>query len=88
MTIEEIARERGLVTSTIEGHLAKAVEAGRLSILKFMDKEQVEMIEATVRSLPEEFSSKDLWDALEGKFSYGQLRAVLNHMKISAESQT
>lgn len=88
MAIEEIASERGFVVSTIEGHLAKAVEAGRLSIFRFIDKDQVDIIEAAVRSLPEEFSSKDLWTALEGKFSYGQLRAVLSHMKINAESQT
>ena len=87
MPIADIAKERGLVVSTIEGHLAKGVEAGRLSVFKFIDTEEVANIERAVKSLPEEFSSRDLWNALEGKFSYGQLRAVLSHMKLDVLSR-
>jgi hypothetical protein len=81
MTVEEIARERELVTSTIEGHLAKAVEEQRVSVYKFMTREQVTAIENALKEMPEEFTSKDLFTALEGKFNYGQLRAVMSHVR-------
>jgi hypothetical protein len=86
MTVGEIATERSLAVSTIEGHLAKAVEAEQISIFKFMSNEEVGTIEAAVKAMPEDFSSKDLYTALEGKFNYGQLRAVLSHMRIVSPS--
>lgn len=86
MTVGEIATERSLAVSTIEGHLAKAVEEARISIFKFMSNEEVGTIEAAVKAMPEDFSSKDLYTALEGKFNYGQLRAVLSHMRIVSPS--
>lgn len=80
MTVEDIAKERQLVKSTIEGHLTKGVESGRISIYKFMNEPDVEKIAAVVKEMPEEFSSKDLYTALNGKYSYGQLKAVVSHM--------
>ncbi len=81
MGVAEIAKERGLTTGTIEGHLAKAVEAGRISIYKFMDDQSVTEIANTIAQLPAAFSSKELFDKLKGKFGYGQLRAVMVHVK-------
>ena len=86
MSVSQIAQERGLVTSTIEGHLAKAVAEERISIFKFMTEETVMMIITTKRQLAEEASSKELFDALKGKFSYGQLRAVMTYAKKSEAS--
>jgi len=81
LTVEQIAKERGLVASTIEGHLAKAVEAGRISIYKFMDDHTVTEIANAISQLPSGFSSKELFDKLKGKVGYGQLRAVMVHVK-------
>jgi hypothetical protein len=80
MVVDDIARERQLVRSTIEGHLTKGVESGRISIYKFMDETDVEKIAETVKEMPEEFSSKDLYTKLNGKYSYGQLKAVIAHL--------
>lgn len=85
MKITEIAKERGLVPSTIEGHLAKAVEMGRLDINTIIDQKEVNEIMNTMRELPESFRSKELYDKLNGKFSYPKLRAVMAHVK--AQSQ-
>lgn len=86
MSIEEIAKDRGLVLSTIEGHLAKAVGSGLISIFKFMKTEEVEEVIAAIKTLPEEFGSKDLYERLQGRYSYGQLRAVVSYMKSSQTS--
>jgi len=79
--VEQIAKERELTVGTIEGHLAKAVEARNVSIYKFMNDEVVTEIANAIAQLPNEFSSKDLYSALNGKFGYGQLRAVMAHVK-------
>ncbi len=76
LSVERIAKQREFAESTIEGHLAKAVAAGQISILKFMKEEEVKEINAAKSELPEEATSKDLYDKLNGKFSYGQLKAV------------
>jgi hypothetical protein len=87
MTIADIAKERGLVAGTIEGHLAKAVSANRISIFKFMTEEDVNSISQALNEMPEGFSSKDLFAKLGGKFGYGVLRAVMNHTGIQSTRQ-
>lgn len=83
MTIDQVAKERGLAASTIEGHLAKAVETARLDIFSFMNEKEVTEITDAIRLLPEGFVSKQLYDALEGKYGYGKLRAVIAYVKFS-----
>jgi ATP-dependent DNA helicase PIF1 len=87
MTVEDIAKERGLVTSTIEGHLSKGIESGRISIFKFMKEHDVETITTKLNEMPEGFGSAELYLKLKGKFSYGQLRAVMNHTGIKSVSK-
>lgn len=77
MTLSQIAKERGLTKGTIQGHLAKAVETGRVDIFKFIDKDRVEHIMQAIAEMPEAFSSKELFDKLGGNFSYGELRAAM-----------
>jgi hypothetical protein len=84
LAIERIAQERGLVVSTIKGHLAKAVEEGRISIFKFMTEENVNTITTALKEMPDGFTSKDLFNKLEGKFGYGELRAVMSHAGIKS----
>ncbi len=81
MTVKQISEARELTVGTIEGHLAKAVEAGSISIFKFMDDRAVTEISTKMKELPEGFSSKDLFSKLNGKYGYGQLRAVMVHVK-------
>ncbi|MDZ4714517.1 MAG: helix-turn-helix domain-containing protein [Cytophagales bacterium] len=84
LSVEKIAAERGLVVGTIEGHLAKAVEDGRISIQAFMDEQTVGIITGALQEMPEGFSSKDLFGKLGGKYGYGKLRAVMNHTGIKS----
>ncbi|MEQ8423456.1 MAG: helix-turn-helix domain-containing protein, partial [Cyclobacteriaceae bacterium] len=79
MDIESIAKERGLVPGTIEGHLAKAVQTGRINISQFISEEEIREISDALKSMPDGFSSKDLFSKLDGKFSYAKLRAVMSH---------
>ena len=72
--IDEIARERGFEVSTIESHLAKAVESGeRIDLDQILTRaEQQEMGELFAKYGWENISG--IRDTTEGRFSYGRLR--------------
>jgi hypothetical protein len=82
MSIVEIAKERGLAVGTIEGHLGRAVADKRISIFKFVPEQDVDTVSQALKEMPDGFSSKELFDRLGGKFGYGVLRAVMNHVGI------
>jgi uncharacterized protein YpbB len=83
MNVEEIALERKLVKSTIEGHLTKGIESKRISIYKFIDAADVEKIGAVLKEMPEGYSSKDVYAKLHGRYTYGQIKAVMIHRSLS-----
>jgi PIF1-like helicase/Helix-turn-helix domain len=80
-SVEQIAKERQMALSTIEGHIAKAIAADRVDIFKYMQEDAVMEIINTKRELPTEVTSKDIYEKLNGKYSYGQLRAVWEYQK-------
>lgn len=79
-TIAEIAEERGLVRSTIEGHLIPFILTGEVAIEAFADAETREAIMKAV------MFSKDkkptaIKAALGDTFSYNEIKAVLCYME-------
>ncbi len=79
-TIEEIAKQRGFVNSTIEGHLSEYIGKGELSILDFVNQEQIDEIKKAAEKVGyDKFSpiKQILGDAI----SYGQIRMVLTFLK-------
>lgn len=80
--IETIAKERELVPGTIEGHLAKAVQSGQIEIFDFIKEEDVKLISKAIEELPKEFTSKDLFGKLDGKYNYAKLRAVMSYVEL------
>jgi hypothetical protein len=78
-TIDEIAAERGLVRSTIEGHLAHFVGLGELDILTVMDREKVLEIE-TYFLEHQTRSSGEAKAHFGEKYSYSEIRIVLQYL--------
>ncbi|MFN3407659.1 MAG: DNA helicase RecQ [Limisphaerales bacterium] len=75
-TVVEIARQRGLTTGTIHGHLATAIEAGeKLPLRALLNEEDWECITEVLRphSGP---SLTPVHAALEGRYDFGLLRVV------------
>jgi hypothetical protein len=78
--VAEIAAERNLAVSTIEGHLAHFIAIGELDIADVLAKEQVDEIVGF-------FAEKNKESIAEAKahfgerYSYGQLRIVLEHAR-------
>lgn len=79
--IATIAKERELVPGTIEGHLAKAVQSGKIDIFDFIKEEEVGLISKAIEEMPDGFTSKDLFVKLDAKYSYAKLRAVMSYVE-------
>ena len=80
-SIDEIAAKRDLKKSTIEGHLGHFVFNGELKISQIMDSEQVQEIEAYFLDTKSE-SFKESYEHFKGRYTYGQLRMVVNYMQM------
>jgi uncharacterized protein YpbB len=74
-TIEEIAQNRSLAVSTIEGHLTEYVKTGEVSVENLMDKQKIKVIREYMIEHPTVRGS-ELKLALGDDFSYGEIRMV------------
>ena len=82
-TVAEIAAERHLAVSTIEGHLAYFIARRELDISDFLTKEQVDEIAGFF----EKWNTESIAEAkahFGERFLYGQLRMVIEHLKAKA----
>lgn len=75
-TMDAIAAERKLSLTTIEGHIAFFVAAGKIGIDKLVTKERQELIRETMKKM-ETRSSKIILENLPEGFSYGEIKMVL-----------
>lgn len=78
--IQEIADARGLVRSTIEGHLAHFVGLGKLNINDIVSKEKIEMIKQAAEEKGRESLSL-IKEHLGDACSYGEIRLVLESLR-------
>ena len=83
--ISEIAIERGFTPTTIEGHLAFYINSGEISVFEITSKLKVAKIMAYIIQHPG-MGTTETKNALGDDVSYGELRAVLNHL-VNVKSQ-
>ena len=84
-SIEEIARERSLAVSTIEGHLAYYVGTGDLNIEQILSQEKIDLIS---NYFIDNQNSRlgEAKDALGKKVTYSELRFMLKHLEFTKQS--
>jgi nucleoside-triphosphatase THEP1 len=82
-SIEEIASARSLASSTIEGHLASFVSTGEIDVLELVDKFKLDKISQLVNKNPA-ITASGLKQQLGEGFSYGQIKAVMNHYVLAS----
>ncbi|MCH7524714.1 MAG: helix-turn-helix domain-containing protein [Bacteroidetes bacterium] len=75
LTIEEIAKKRGLVSGTIETHLIEFVVTGELKITDLMPKEKYLELKKLIKGTPFE-SISELKNKIDDKFTYNEIRMV------------
>ena len=80
-TVAEIAKERGLVNSTIFGHLSKYAEQNLLDrndLLRIYPKSKIEAFEKQFKAEPKE-NINDWKAVLPSDFDYGEIRLIWNY---------
>ena len=87
-SVAEIAKSRDLAESTIEGHLAQAIENGaKLDTRGFYTAEEEQQIRAALDGY-DEAALKPVFEQLGGRISYGKLRLyrIVNPQRVAASS--
>jgi uncharacterized protein YpbB len=79
-TIEEIAQVRDLTIGTVESHLAGFVTTGEIAVHELVKLHKVEVIMAALGEKNGE-ASGPVKQLLGDEYSYGEIRAVINHKK-------
>jgi len=74
-SIEDIAKERFLTVSTIEGHLEEYVKTGEITLEKLVSPEKIHKISEKIQQNPEATLS-EIKASLGDDYSYGELRLV------------
>lgn len=82
-SLDQIAAERSMAKSTIEGHFARGIAEGALEIDSLMPSEERDLIADWMRENPKE-GLNGTQKHFEGRFGYGQLRMVQAWMKREA----
>jgi len=83
-TVEEIAKDRGYAMSTIEGHLARYVENGKLDVLQFIDESKLQTIMKQFDG-KEKINLKEIKDVLGEDFTYTDIKFGLASLKSQSE---
>jgi hypothetical protein len=79
LSVDKIAEERGLASTTIQGHLCSFIAKGELAVDQLVqDKEKQKTIAAVVS--PDKNLSQ-MKDELGDDYSYGEIRAVVAHLQ-------
>lgn len=79
MSITDIAAERGLAYSTIEGHLASFVLSGEVDPEELLSKTRMKEIQHVIDEAEEELSASQIREILGDDVSYGEIKVVLNY---------
>ncbi|MEP6674843.1 MAG: helix-turn-helix domain-containing protein [Ferruginibacter sp.] len=75
--IDEIAKLRGMVMVTIEGHLAEFIKTGEIEILDLLSKEKLDVINKIIEDTGAAASSV-YKEKLGQQYSYSDIKAVMN----------
>lgn len=79
-SIEQIADERELNTNTITGHLASFIATGEVKITDLISKDRYEALKVIIPKKTFDNLS-DLKHQVDDKYTYGELRLVLDDLK-------
>jgi len=76
-SVSEIAAERGITKNTVEGHLARFVASGELSLHQLVPLDKVGPIREAIERFADSNALSPIKEYLGEEYSYGEIRAVL-----------
>ena len=76
-SIEQIAEERGLKTSTIGTHLLSFIESGHLNIRCLVNDSKISRVLAYKRAYPEEDKLRPYYEAFNEEISFMEIKWIL-----------
>ncbi len=79
-TVTEIAAQRSLATTTIEGHLSYYIYKGEMDVQEMVGEEKKLFIKDTVESYGAE-KLAPLKEVLGENYTYGEIKAVIAWMR-------
>lgn len=82
MSAQEIATNRNLSISTIEGHLASFVASGELDVEKIIPAAKLKTLIGTLKSLQHTTALKPIKDLLGDDYTYGEIRLGIEYYKM------
>jgi uncharacterized protein YpbB len=85
-TVSQIAGERDMAISTIEGHLAHYVGTGELSVDEFVSTDLTALIAENIDE--DDFRMGPVKSALGDQISWSELRYVMKHLEYLKKSKT
>lgn len=85
MNIEQIANERELSPSTIEGHLSIYIANGEINVTDILGEQKLEQILTVSREL-DTILLNEIKSKLGDEFSYGEVRMAMAHQKFLSEN--
>ncbi len=79
-SIPQIAMERGLVTETVFGHLAKFASQGLLDLSRIFDSNKLKVFEEAYKEKNETLDTLNDWkNVLPKEFEFNEIRLLLSH---------
>ncbi len=78
MTVEQIAKERGLTVSTVFSHLATYIESGQMEIDALLPDNHLQELRAYILDNPRPISLSSVKAAVNPEITYGEIRLFLN----------
>lgn len=79
LSVEKIAEERGLASTTIQGHLCSFVAKGELAVDQLVEDKEKQAAIAAVMSPDKNLTQ--MKEELGDDYSYGEIRAVVAHLE-------
>jgi hypothetical protein len=85
-SIADIAQERNLATSTIEGHLASFIPTGEIDVLELIDQSKLDKILEVLEQESEPVFATSVKNKLGANFSFSEVRAALKYWEKEKEN--
>ncbi|PXV65022.1 UvrD-like helicase family protein [Dysgonomonas alginatilytica] len=82
-TLKEIATERNLSTTTIEGHLSEFILTGELSVDKLISEEKQNYLLPRLKDIQPNTPLSSIKEELPKEYTYLDIKAMMNHIRWS-----